>query len=88
MQLVIELALLAFAIYMLVSAFFFEPEKNRKMTREQKIELAREMRTNMVLTKEQYLEMCRLVDELDLNRPEAEPEEPSWDDIIQQVEGI
>ena len=52
------------------------------MTREQKIELAREMRTNMDLTKEQYLEMCKLCDELDLNRPEAEPEEPSWDDIL------
>ena len=56
------------------------------MTREQKIELAREMRTNMNLTKEQYLEMCKLCDELDLDRPEAEPEEPSWDDIIEQVE--
>ncbi len=56
------------------------------MTREQKIELAREVRTNMDLTKEQYLEMCRLVDELDLNRPEAEPEEPSWDEIIQHVD--
>ena len=56
------------------------------MTREQKIELAREVRTNMDLTRDQYLEMCRLVDELDLNRPEAEPEEPSWDEIIQQVD--
>ena len=56
------------------------------MTKEQKIELAREMRTNMDLTKEQYLEMCKLCDELDLNRPEAEPEEPSWDDIIEQAE--
>lgn len=36
----------------------------------------------MDLTKEQYLEMCKLCDELDLNRPEAEPEEPSWDDIL------
>ena len=56
------------------------------MTREQKIELAREMRTNMTLTKEQYLEMCKLCDELGLNRPEAEPEEPSWDDVIEQAE--
>lgn len=56
------------------------------MTREQKIELAREMRTNMDLTKEQYLEMCKLCDELGLNRPEAEPEEPSWDEIIEQAE--
>ena len=52
------------------------------MTKEQKFELAREMRTNMDLTKEQYLEMCKLCDELDLNRPEAEPEEPSWDEIL------
>lgn len=56
------------------------------MTKEQKFELAHEMRTNMDLTKEQYLEMCRLCDELDLNRPEVEPEEPSWDDIIKQAE--
>jgi hypothetical protein len=40
----------------------------------------------MDLTKEQYLEMCKLCDELDLNRPEAEPEEPSWDDVIEQAE--
>lgn len=52
------------------------------MTKEQKFELAREMRTNMDLTKEQYLEMCKLCDELDLNRLETEPEEPSWDDIL------
>ncbi len=30
MQLVIELTLLAFAIYMLVSAFFFKPEDKQK----------------------------------------------------------
>ena len=52
------------------------------MTKEQKFELAREMRTNMHVTKEQYIEMCKMCDELDLNRPETEPEEPSWDDIL------
>lgn len=52
------------------------------MTREQKIELAREIRANMHVTKEQYIEMCKMCDELDLNRPEAEPEEPSWEDIL------
>ena len=30
MQLVIEIALLAIAVYMLVSAFFFEPEDKQK----------------------------------------------------------
>ena len=30
MQIVIELILLAFAIYMLVSAFFFEPEDKQE----------------------------------------------------------
>lgn len=52
------------------------------MTKEQKMELGREMLENMDLTKEQYIEMCKLCDELDLDRPSIEPEEPSWDDIL------
>ena len=52
------------------------------MTREQKMELGREMLENMDLTKEQYIELCKMCDELDLNRPDAEPEEPSWDDVL------
>ena len=56
------------------------------MTNEEKLELAREIRANLHVTREQYIEMCKLCDELDLNRPEAEPEEPSWDDVIQQAE--
>ena len=56
------------------------------MTRAQKIELAREMRANMSITKEQYAEACKLVDELDLDRPDFNPEDQSWDDIVQEAE--
>lgn len=52
------------------------------MTNEQKKELGYEILHNMDLTKEQYIELCKMCDELDLNRPEAEPEEPSWDDVL------
>ena len=52
------------------------------MTKEQKTELGREILENMDLTKEQYIELCKMCDELDLNRPDAEPEEPSWDDVL------
>ena len=52
------------------------------MTIEQKKELALELRQNMDLTKEQYIELCKMCDELDLNRPDAEPEELSWDDVL------
>lgn len=52
------------------------------MTKEQKKELGLEILRNMDLTKEQYIELCKMCDELDLNRPDAEPEEPSWDDVL------
>lgn len=52
------------------------------MTIEQKKELGLEIFRNMDLTKEQYIELCKMCDELDLNRPDAEPEEPSWDDVL------
>ena len=52
------------------------------MIREQKMELGREMLENMDLTKEQYIELCKMCDELGLTRPDAEPEEPSWDDVL------
>ena len=52
------------------------------MTKEQKKELGYEILHNMDLTKEQYIELCKMCDEFDLNRPEAEPEEPSWDDVL------
>lgn len=52
------------------------------MTNEQKRDLGSEVLKNMNVTKEQYIEMCKLCDELDLNRPEAEPEEPSWNDVL------
>lgn len=55
------------------------------MTIEQKKELALELRQNMDLTKEQYIELCKMCDELELNRPDAEPEEPSWEDIIGEI---
>ena len=52
------------------------------MTKEQKKELGLEILKNMDLTKEQYIELCKMCDELDLNRPDAEPDEPSWDDVL------
>lgn len=52
------------------------------MTKEQKKELGLEILRNMDLTKEQYIELCKMCDELDLNRFDAEPEEPSWDDVL------
>lgn len=52
------------------------------MNAEQKKELGLEILRNMDLTKEQYIELCKMCDELDLNRPDAEPEEPSWDDVL------
>lgn len=52
------------------------------MTKEQKKELGLEILRNMDLTKEQYIELCKMCEELDLNRPDAEPEEPSWDDVL------
>jgi len=55
------------------------------MTTEQKKELAREMLENMNLTKEQYIEMCRLCDELHLVPKSDEPlspEEMDWSDIL------
>ena len=52
------------------------------MTKEQKNDLGMEILKNMDLTKEQYIELCKMCDELDLNRPDAEPEEPSWDDVL------
>jgi hypothetical protein len=55
------------------------------MTKEQKAALAKEMLENMDLTKEQYMEMCRLCDELDLEQKEDEvpgPEDMSWDEIL------
>ena len=56
------------------------------MTKEEKIDLAREMRANLHVTKEQYIEMCKLCDELDLVRSEGEPGDPTWDEIIEQEE--
>lgn len=57
------------------------------MTNEKKMELSREILGNMNVTKEQYVEMCRLCDDLELERLEDipdEPDEPSWDDILGQ----
>lgn len=58
------------------------------MKKEQKIALAKEMLTNMNLTKEQYLEMCRLVDDLDLEPKSDEPEdrEISWEDLFNEID--
>ena len=55
------------------------------MTEEQKKNLVRELYTNTDMTKEQYLELCKLCEELDLTTEiKNEPDEPSWDDIIGQ----
>lgn len=58
------------------------------MTTEQKIALAKELRTNMDLTKEQYLEICAIVDELELEPyvDELEDKEPSWDELFDQID--
>ena len=58
------------------------------MTNEQKMSLAREMLTNMDLTKEQYIQMCELCDELDLYPKTDEPEEKelSWEEVFDLVE--
>lgn len=61
----------------------------RMMTPEQKMALSKEFLANMNLTKEQYLELCKLCDELDLE-PKGEeqktinPDDLSWDDILNQ----
>lgn len=55
------------------------------MDKEQKHKLAREVLENMGdITKEQYLEFCKMCDDLDLEPCEPEQEEPSWDDILGQ----
>jgi len=48
------------------------------MTAEEKRELANEFFENMDLTKEQYLELCKLVDELELEKYKPVP---NWDEI-------
>ena len=56
------------------------------MNIEQKRAIAREMLENMDLTKEQYIEMCRMIDELHLVPKGDEPlnpEEMDWDDILE-----
>lgn len=42
----------------------------------------------MDLTKEQYLEICAIVDELELEPYVDEPEdkEPSWDELFDQID--
>jgi len=56
------------------------------MTREERMALSREILENMDMTKEQYLEMCKLCDELDLSVPPPDPEDMSWEDIIDRVD--
>ena len=43
------------------------------------------MLENMDLTKEQYIETCKLIDELDLmpeNAKPTDPEDMDWDEIL------
>lgn len=49
-----------------------------------KRELGREILENMDLTKEQYMELCALCDELDLEKKGEEPKEErelSWEEL-------
>lgn len=53
------------------------------MTSEQKQDLIRELYENTSLTKEQYIELCKLCDELDLDTDvQSDSDEPSWDEIL------
>lgn len=54
------------------------------MTKQQKHEIAEEVLKNMSITKEQYIELCKLCDDFDLERTEPTLSEPSWDEIIGQ----
>ena len=54
------------------------------MNKQQKQEIAEEVLKNMDITKEQYIELCRLCDDFGLERIESTPPEPSWDEIIGQ----
>ena len=61
------------------------------MTNEQRTELSKELLSNMDLTKEQYIELCRMCDDLDLepvgDEPkEIDPESLSWDEVIKNTE--
>lgn len=57
------------------------------MTNEQKKELGYEVLHNMDLTKEQYIEMCKLCDDLGLApKPDesVDPEDMDWVDILDE----
>ena len=56
------------------------------MAKQQKQETAEEVLKNMSITREQYIELCKLCDDFDLEKIESTPQisEPSWDEIIGQ----
>lgn len=56
------------------------------MNKQQKQETAEEVLKNMDITKEQYIELCKLCDDFGLERTESTSQipEPSWDEIIGQ----
>ena len=56
------------------------------MNKQQKQETAEEVLKNMDITREQYIELCKLCDDFDLEWTESTPQipEPSWDEIIGQ----
>ena len=57
------------------------------MTNEQKRYLGYEVLHNMDLTKEQYIELCKMCDELDLVPKldeSIEPEDMTWVDILNE----
>lgn len=57
------------------------------MTKEEKIAVAKEVFEHLGdITKEQYLEFCKLCDDLDLAPIPPDPEDLSWDEIMDEVD--
>lgn len=58
------------------------------ITKEQKIAIAKEVMTKMRLTKEQYIEMCKTIEELFLEPlpDDSEEQEISWEDLFDQID--
>lgn len=50
------------------------------MDKRQKMDIAKEMLTNFDMTKEQYLEACKLIDDLDLQKME------DWTDTLESFD--
>lgn len=55
------------------------------MTNKDRKEIGKEVLENMDVTKEQYIEICRLCEDLDLSISHPDPEDIPWDKIIEQA---